>query len=267
MRKTLLSAFSFFSAIVVFMACDKTTTEDFPTESTSDYTIPLQKGKYIIYRLDSTVFTNFGRTTEVHRYQVKHLVDTSFIDGTGRKSYRVYRYLNDSLASGPWLSNGTYYITVVNDAQVEVVEENLRFIKLHGPMRDGFTWRGNSYLGTDAYDGLYAFNNFDNNINQWNYFYDGDQAASETINGKTYTNVFTVEQVNVNDPVDSIGDVGQRAYWVEKYSKNTGMVYRETMLWDQQPNPTLISPGPPPVYQYDPYKLGYGVKMWMISHN
>ena len=44
---------------------------------------------------------------------------------------------------------------------------------------------------------------------------------------------------------------------VEKYSKTIGLIYRQFILWEYQPNPS----GP------DPYNTGFGVTMWMIDHN
>jgi len=40
----------------------------------------LQPGKYITYRLDSLVFTNFGKNTEIHKYQMKHEIDAELVD-------------------------------------------------------------------------------------------------------------------------------------------------------------------------------------------
>src|SRR5438309_968141 len=48
----------FFLAIVTISSCKKET-ETLQTEALSSY-IPTQTGKYITYRLDSTIFTNFG---------------------------------------------------------------------------------------------------------------------------------------------------------------------------------------------------------------
>lgn len=70
--------------------------EEFVTEQLNEY-IPLQVGKYITYRIDSLVFTNFGRTIETRRYQVKEQVDAQITDNLGRPSFRIYRYLRDSL--------------------------------------------------------------------------------------------------------------------------------------------------------------------------
>jgi hypothetical protein len=80
----------------------KKETEEFKTEAIADY-MPLAVGKYITYRLDSTVFTNFGRNEEIHKYRVKHVVDAQITDNLGRPSYRILRYLSDSLGHQPWL--------------------------------------------------------------------------------------------------------------------------------------------------------------------
>ncbi|HLG39444.1 MAG TPA: hypothetical protein VI461_07240, partial [Chitinophagaceae bacterium] len=72
--------------IITFISCSKK--EEFTSEPLSDY-IPLQTGKYITYRLDSMVFTNFGRNTEIHRYQVKHEIDAELTDNLGRPAWRV----------------------------------------------------------------------------------------------------------------------------------------------------------------------------------
>src|SRR5215470_1597329 len=80
-----------------------------------ELTIPLQAGKYITYRVDSTVFTNFGRTTEVHKYLVKHVVDALVTDNLDRPSYRIYTYISDTTGTQPWQANGSYLITIVDD--------------------------------------------------------------------------------------------------------------------------------------------------------
>ena len=103
--------------------------EEFTSAAVTDY-MPLAVGKYITYRLDSMVFTNFGRTTEIHKYQVKHQVDALITDNQGRPAYRVFRYLRDSAGVESWQPAGSYFITPLSD-QVEVAEDNLRFIKLH----------------------------------------------------------------------------------------------------------------------------------------
>src|SRR5258706_2029202 len=174
----------------IFISCSKTDT--FVSEPLSDY-MPLQPGKYITYRLDSLVFTNFGSNIETHRYQVKHVVDAQIMDNQGRPAYRIYAYLSDSTGSDAWTPYGTYIITPLANS-IEVTENNLRVVAMHLPIKDGFTWKGNIYLPTDPYESLNPFNSYDNGMNDWEFHYDGGIEPSASIQGHAYDSVCTVEQ-------------------------------------------------------------------------
>src|ERR1043165_6004254 len=137
--------------IILVSSCKKKDNVDesaYQKARLTELVIPLEKGKYITYRLDSTVFTNFGRTTEVHSYLVKHVVDTVLTDNSGRPAYRIYTYLSDTTGTQPWQPNGSYLITVLDD-RVEISEDNLRVIKLHLPILPGSQWKGNAFLTED----------------------------------------------------------------------------------------------------------------------
>jgi len=256
MRFPALSHISLFAVIVLsIFSCDKKI-EVFQTDALTDY-MPLAAGKYITYRIDSTVFTNFGRNTEIHSYQVKHVIESQITDNLGRPSYRIFRYLRDSAGIQPWVPNGSYFITPSTN-QVEVIEDNLRFIKLHSPVKDGVTWKGNKYLPDDPYGSLYSFGN-DDYMRDWDFQYDGE-SSSFSYGGKNYTEVNTVEEDNesYNIPITSNTIIASKSRAVEKYSKNIGLVYREYELWEYQANTTGTG---------GPFKIGFGIKMWMIDHN
>ena len=246
--------------VSIFFSCNKK--EDFVTEQLKDY-IPLISGKYIIYRLDSMVFTNFGRTTEIHKYQVKDVVDALITDNLGRPSYRVYRFIRDSVdatswtPAQPWINSETYFITPLSD-QFELIENNLRFIKIHLPITNAYNWKGNKYLPNDPYGPLYNFSN-DDNMADWDFFYDGN-TSSFSYKGINYTDVRTIEEADesFNVPITVPTAYAARSRSVEKYSKNIGLVYREYELWEYQPNT-----GNPA----GPYKTGFGITQWMIGHN
>jgi hypothetical protein len=145
MRANLLRLFPLLFILTSLVACDKTTTEtidgyDYQPERLTEL-MPLVTGKYITYRLDSTVFTNFGSTTEIHSYQEKDVIDGQFKDASGRTSYRVYRYLRDTAGTTSWKSAGSYYITPLADRMEVVDANNLRFIKLISPLRKDFSWK------------------------------------------------------------------------------------------------------------------------------
>lgn len=250
------------SASLAIFSCNEK--EEFDSALLPDY-LPMATGKYITYRMDSLVFTNFGRNIEVHKYQVKHQVDALITDNLGRPAYRVFRFVRDSAGSQSWQPNGTYLVTLLDD-QAEVLDDNLRIIKLHLPFKDGYSWKGNRYLPYDtipgspqgAYDPLYDFDN-DDEISEWEFYYDGG-AANFSYNNINYTNVFTVEQVDeaFNIPITNPNFYASRSRSVERYSKGIGLVFKQLELWEHQPN-TGGSGGP--------FKTGFGITMWMIDHN
>jgi hypothetical protein len=240
--------------LFTLISCEKT--EELETASIPDY-LPLAVGKYITYRVDSTVFTNLGRNEETHKYQVKHQVDAQVPDNLGRPGYRVIRYLRDSAGTQPWVVEGTYFITLLAD-QAEVIEDNLRFIKMHSPFRVNYNWKGNRYLSSDPYSSRYTFSN-DDNMNDWDYNYDQFDATL-SIDGKAVNDVYTVFHVDesLNAPVTDLNSYGARTLSIEKYAKNIGLVARDYILWEYQPNTGGSGGG---------FKTGFGIKTWMIDHN
>ena len=229
--------------------------EEFVTEPLSDYMLTTP-GKFIIYRLDSTVTSAFGVNLEIHSYQVRHEVDAEITDNLGNKSYRVFRSIRNADGTGDWQPNGTYMVTDYGK-QIEVVEDNLRFLKLQGPLREGIEWKGNSQLPDNPYSGL-GFNiAVVDYMKNWEYYYAGFESVVD-VNGETYNDVYTVEQEDFVDnwPVTAgVAGVNIRAY--EQYAKNIGLVHRSHTILEYDPN----SSGSTATYN------GFAVNMWMIDHN
>lgn len=248
-------------ACFVFFSCNRTT-EEFPSEPLSNY-IPLQVGKYITYRLDSTVFTNFGTTVVVRSFQEKHVVDTKFTDALGRDSYRILRFTRDTAGTQPWSPAGVYSITPTNNT-IEVNENNLRFIKLVEPIKQDNTWKGNRYLPDDAFGPSYSFSIVDAGMADWDYTY---TSTGETVNikGKTYSDVVTVDAVdevdNANENTATVlnpNTVASVNHVQDKYAKGLGLVYQKFIMWEYQPPNGSNQTGA---------KVGFGIVRSIIDHN
>ncbi|GAA4732919.1 hypothetical protein GCM10023229_08680 [Flavisolibacter ginsenosidimutans] len=255
-----MKAFSLLLLASLFFVSCKKETETLQPEVPKDY-LPTQPGKYITYRTDSTVYTNFGSGIAVHSYQEKTIVDSLITDNLGRPSYRVFRFLRDTAGKTAWQPAGTYFITPTANA-VEVIENNLRFLKLAAPVSEGTSWKANRFLPDDPYGAFYDFSN-DDGMADWDYGYTNvDQAVS--VSGKQYDSTVTV-QLMLDDPETNTSAnfqianaqlYGFKNYSTEKYAKGLGLIYQEYIMWEYQP-PSSPRPG---------YR-GFGVKRSIIDHN
>ena len=288
----------FLILIILFGACHKS--PSLSTEPLSDFTFS-HSGQYIIYRLDSTVFINYGTQKTVNSYLLKDVADTIITDNLGRKGWRVFRYITDTAMQTGWQSQETYFVTT-SQSTMEVDENNLRFIKLATPVSYGFSWLGNTYLPYNPLQDSYQYNTADNlDWSGWNYTY---QNINDTLsyNGTVYDSTVTVLQVN--DSTNS-SSVSSRTYWIEKYGRHVGLLYKEIQMWEYQASYTVSgcyyvncpsncsdtidctlhpsqcdSIGNLPVTQQQQwiehcrdstltgyYYTGYGIKMTILSHS
>lgn len=239
---------------LVFSSCEKET-EEVILEDTSEYQ-PLSVGKFITYRLDSTVFVNFGRDEETHSFQEKHVIDAEVTDALGRPAYRIFRFTRDTSGLEPWKSAGTYFITNTGNT-VEISENNLRSLRLADPLKLDFEWKGNRYLPTEPFGSSYNFSN-DDYMYDWDFTY---EVLDESLQLKNHLveDVVTIKHIDesINVPITTATAYASINYAVDKYAKGIGLVYQELIMWEYQPNPG----GP------SGYKTGFGVKRSMIDHN
>ncbi len=254
MRPTALQILPVCIATFFLFSC-KEEFEDFKVESPEDYSITLKPGKYITYRLDSLVFTQQGRSEETHSYQEKHIVDANITDNLNRPSFRIYRSIRDLAGTQPWRPSGSYFITPLENS-VEVIEDNLRTIKLIAPIKEGTAWKGARFFGTEPYSSLYNFSN-DDNIADWDFTI---ESADETIvlNSQTINDVVSLTAIDesLNVPITDTRSYASKTLLQEKFAKGIGLIFQEYILWEYQPN-----------LNGTPYKTGFGVKRSMIDHN
>ena len=246
MKKLLFS--SFVLAAIVITSCSKKS-ETLDLGNISDYNLQVP-GKQITYKLDSTLYINFGTKDTVVSYFVKDSVMAEVTDNLGRKAYRIFRYSRKS-TTAPWNPINTF-LTVPTDNTIEFIENNNRFIKLKQPLRENFSWKGNSYLDT------YSLQSDIKYMDDWDYTYQ-DVNQPLTVNGVNIDNTVTV-----NERDEEIGNVtdlnsySEKNLSIEQYAKGIGLIYRNFLHREYQPPAQGVGGG---------YKVGYGVTMTMIGHN
>ena len=248
MKKLLL--FLLIVCLTYFINACKKSSEELQLATISDYS-PLKVGKYITYKLDSLVYTNFGVNTELRTYEVKYVVDAQLTDNTGRPAFRIIRFIRKTAAAN-FISDATFMATNTGNG-LEVVENNQRFIKLKVPLRNFYKWRGNAFIDT------YSINSEVKYLDDWEYTYD-------SVNVQLKVGTFTLDStLRVDQRDEVIGNPNDRNsyseinYGMEKYAKGIGLVYRKFFHNEYQP-PT---PG-----QGGRFVDGsYGITLTMIDHN
>src|SRR5437868_13897809 len=245
------NVFFFLITISVMLSSCSKSTDNFVTPPLSDY-YPLTVGKYVTYSLDSSVvYTNFGQNITVNSYQVKLVVDAQITDNLGRQAYRILRYIRKT-ASDPWVGDNTF-MAVPTGNTIEFVENNLRFLKMASPLREGYSWKGNTYIDTRSLNSNLKY------MDDWDYSYD-------SLNVPAQIGALTVDStVKVSQRNEITGNPSDPNYFSEtdiaegKYAKGIGLVYRKFIHLEYQPP----VPGHPGAYA----DASYGVVMKMIDHN
>jgi hypothetical protein len=251
MRKLFLGSL----CVLLLAACSKEK-EQLTSPPLSDY-FPLQVGKYIEYRLDSTVLTPFGTGFVTRSYRAKDVVDAEITDNRGRKGYRIYRYLTDTAGVSPYRNAATYMAIPNGTDWVEYIDNNLRFMKLRWPIRPATQWQGNSFIAD-------ALGSSSNPVVQyyadWTYEYDSI-GAPYTLLGKTYDSTVLVRQRDETipeGPLTPTTTFQQRDFSEERYAKGIGLIYKNFLHYEWQ------GPAQTPGHYVDG---SYGIRLRIISHN
>ncbi len=172
-----------FISITIF-SCKKSV-ENFTSPQLSEY-YPMEVGKYITYDLDSTVYyVNFGQQASVIHYQGQDRCDAEITDNNGRPAYRILRFIRED-ASQQWTPNNTFMVVPTTNS-VEVIENNMRYLKLELPVKQDFSWKGNSFIDT--------YSNYTDvkYLEDWDYIYDS-VGIPLTLNSLSFDSTIKVMQ-------------------------------------------------------------------------
>lgn len=211
---------------IPFFSCNKQP-EILKTSSIHDY-YPLEIGKYVTYNLDSSLFIDFGRQSIVIHYQAKDEVDAKITDNLGRPAYRVIRSIRKNEAD-PWTPSETYMV-VPTENSVEVIENNLRFIKLMMPIKQDFSWKGNGHIDTYSAEADLRY------LDDWDYIYDSVNMPLNinSIAIDSTIKVFERDEFLGQDPDIQGTQYAEKNYSIEKYGKGIGLIYRDFIHWEYQ---------------------------------
>ena len=229
---------------VAVFSCKKADDVPAPPQAEQEY-FPLEKGKWVIYDVDSTIWDDTFCIKRFYHYQIMHIVADTFTDDIGRLSYRIETRIRKK-PEDEWQRQTTFYATNTK-TELELVRDQLRFIKLVFPIVTGGSWEGNSYIQTNDPDFSFYKN--------WEYRYSNIEESFNT-NFKVFDKTITVRAIDesVSDPELFENVSASRTKSVETYASGVGMIYREYIRWTYDPNTTKC-------------RKGVGVVMRAVDHN
>lgn len=233
---------------ILFTSCAKQKIE-INLDSISTY-FPIEKNRSITYQLDSTIYSEFNNTSIIKSYIVRDVLDTSITDNLGKINYLYKRSIRNKIDTTKW-DLSLLYRVIKDSNRIQVVENNLRFTKLIAPLREGLTWKGNSFINTNENTGL-------DYLDDWSYTY-GKPNLPESVNNINFPQ--TISVIQINDTVGNLADRKQYSailYAKEIYAKGVGLVFKEIKkeAW-QPPN----SNNPNGYYE----KNSFGIKLKVLS--
>ena len=197
------------AGLLIFTCCKKDKGSNFSVDY--QYNVyPIDSGHYVIYDVDSVTFNydciTYHRDT-VH-YQMMAMFGDTIHDLLDSVNFRLF-YSTRADAHSSWTTPyGTYGLRTTTNLQV--VENDIRFIKLIFPPKASATWTGNLYVPTTV-----AYTTFQG----WNYYFKNVDTTI-ILNGQTYNHAIVVSEVNnIN--------VLNKEVRTEIYAPNVGMIYQE----------------------------------------
>ena len=195
----------FFLFSILFFSCKKDEKTVVPINYGYNYA-GLTVGKYVIYDVDSTFYNVPFNIVASYKFQLKEVVDSKYIDAQGNEAYKIIRYKKDTAISPDWIHQVVWNATITN-SNFQKVEDNVRFVKLIFPIKNGKKWNGNSM----------------NTLSPMEYEYTSTHQP-EQIGNSLLDSVTTVTQFDDENEI-----LIQRQFYQEKYAANIGLVYKRAV--------------------------------------
>ncbi len=159
---------------------------------------PLRTGFQRLYDVEETVYRLNESTLEL-RYQLREEVGEQFISEGGETAFELKRYTRPD-ANENWTLDSIWVVRLSEDKIVRV-ENNVPFVSLRFPLREGATWDGNVF-----------------NTRRRDDYELQDLGNSKQIGDQLFANTLTVIQNQDSSLID-------RDVRSEVYALDTGLVY------------------------------------------
>jgi len=210
-----ISFFLFISLILLtgVSSCKK----DIETAPDMGYNyFPVEVGKFVVYTVDSFYYNDFTSAIDTFKFQLKEKIQSTYLDNQNRTTLRLERYIRNydplvPYTSLPWILRDVWAANRTATT-AEKVEENVRYVKLAFAVKEDQRWNGNAQNINSALNYSYGFFN-----------------QPRTVSGVSFDSVLQVNQL-----IDE--DLISKKYYVERYAKGYGLIAKNVIDIESQPN-------------------------------
>lgn len=187
------------SSLFLLFACDNLNSNLPPPQDGGKFFYP-KIGQSVVYDVEDTAYELTGKFT-LKTYQLKEVNISTFKDLDGKEALRIERYRRDN-DTRKWMIDSVFIAKKEIDKALKT-ENNVTYVKMYFPMKEGLKWNGNAYnsFKNDFYEMK--------NVNQ----------IFQT-NGQKFDNSVTIIQQNDSTLVD----LKKR---IEIYAEGIGLIYQE----------------------------------------
>lgn len=221
--KTKLALLILLGITGVFSSCNKSTLDDFELRMGYEY-YPLEVGQSRIYAVDSIIFdlSPQGIVPDTLSGFFREVILDTLRDNTGALVFRIERFYRKATTE-PWQIH-----SVVSSSREEqeavYTENNLRFIKLRFPLKEGLEWDGTAYFPERinievAGETMDYYKGWNNVVLE--------KRPEYSLPNRSYSDVFVVEIANLENNI-------QVRSGVEVYAPDKGLIYQEIQVMDTQ---------------------------------
>ena len=198
-----LSILAFF-ILLYALSCTEENRQTINFSSIGHNYYPDSTGNWIVYEVEQIIIDAPSARFDTTHFFIKEVIAEKYYDAENRPTIRIERYYKEN-PNGNWKILDVWAANKLNTS-LQIVEENIRYIKLVFPPALYKRWDGN------------AFNMLDSLHNE---YYEITQIdLPEEINNISFDSVLHVTQRNEESLI-------HKEYAVEKYAKNTGLVYKK----------------------------------------
>lgn len=192
-------------SVIILNSCKD---ESLPPADFKTSYFPLKLHSTLIYKVDSTHYSEFNHTVITYSFEIKDSVVRDISEGNNQ-TFVIYRYKK---TGNEWVYQKLFTRTIVSQRAEEFVD-NQRFVRLTFPPQKNKSWKGNLY------------NNLDLNT--------GTVYTIKSLDSKREINSIALDSTLVVEEMQDINLI-RKDYAIAIYAKNIGLVKRMTYAVDTE---------------------------------